>query len=225
MRFVNLEDILEEEFRPKMRTAFVSAISMAYEFTLKHYNNSDFLKWPVGRNIYKELRGIVTQYMMKKLVEEKGWSISYAVQPNAIDNCDHLEILTNRCVLTISQVDSKEGLPRKAVYRNDLSVTNQLSFDFYEEGVNDLSKVSRFYVLLTHGSLNDDSKKPDFVRMGFPKPGVRRWECSIDLLSEPHLIDLPIVEDIGSSENLIDLRDYIKSRLLKTKGEGSDGAS
>ena len=225
MSFVNLEDITNNEFKPIVRSNLVAAIQSAYELAVKHYNEFDFLNWSVGRNIFTEFRGIVTQFAIVKLIDQKNLGLTYKVSPNSLDNCEHIEILSRKSTLTISQVERKGILPRKAVYRNDLAVTNQVSFDFYNEGINNISRPHRYYFLLTHGSHDDSSLGPDFIYLGLPKPGVRQWEYRINLLMEPYLVDLPVVEDIGSADNLIDLNEFIKKRLAREEEEKNNGPS
>jgi len=215
MSFVNLQDVLKKELKPNLRSQIVPAIQMAYALAHEHIEQFDFLKWEVGQNIHKEFRGILVQYYFKYLIDNFKLNLNYEVAPNVRGNCHHIKLLTNKLAITISQVEQPHALPRQCMFRTMYSASNQLRLDFFDEDINNLDKIPNFYLLLTHGS---KSNKPEFINIGFPSPGVRRWEYVVDLLAEPYQTEIPLnIPKYDVEEIVPKLKDFILKDLKGDK--------
>lgn len=198
--------LLNEEFPPVIRSLFVPAIRRAYAESYELTIREDWLNWTVGHGLRGYLRPIAVEFEFKKLVDNGLLPFSYTIVPNKRDNCRHLELRTPRCVVTFSQVQSRQALPRPAAFRSNHSLSNQLHFEFgpLEATVKD----SPFYVLLTHGY---GQKDPEFVCLGLPEPDVERWIVAFDLLHEPCLTELPQtdVETVSDNERLVQFKEHV----------------
>ena len=202
---------LNDELPVPIRPLFVAAVSRAYAIVADHFNEFDFLNWPVGRDHLRFLRRVAVEYQIKHLIDKNQLPLRYRIAPNAIDNCRHLEIITGRSIVTISQVVSPGSVPRRADYRNNLSLCNQISFDFQEDcGEDAVFVLDRpYYILLTHGYMR---REPDFICLGIPEPSVKGWITQINLLREPHQVALPEIEP-ETEEMLVQLKENVREVL------------
>lgn len=199
--------LIEEEFPLPVRSLFVPAIKTAYAVVEDHFSQIDFLDWPVGHDTLGVIRRVAVEFYITKLIDQKRLPLKYRIAPNAIDNCRHLEILSERCIATVSQVTSPKAVPRSAVFRDYLSLSNQPRLNFpdydYETGDN-----KKYYIILTHGYTG---REPSFICLGAPAPKVKKWVAKIDLLKEPYREESDV--EIITSEPLVALKKYAQEVL------------
>ena len=209
MNQIDAETLINEELPLKTRSFIAPAIWRAYNMVRELYIEKDWLDWRVGHDILRELRRVAVEFEIKKLVDSGRLPLTYNITPNAISNCRHLELFTNRCIITISQVVSQHSVPRDAIFRSNHSLSNQLEFDFYGEGSN-IIKDTPYYILITHGYKRDI---PDFITIGVPEPRIKGWMAYIDLLKEPNQVDLSNVELINDDEVKLEFKEHIQGVL------------
>lgn len=211
MQYINGREFLEKEFPIKERSQLVPAVKRAYSLINELVQQNDFLNWKVGSDILPYLRNAAVEFEFKRLIDKKLLNLKYRIAMNTRRNCHHIEVITNQCIMTISQVPSKTSIPRKAIFRSNLSFSNQLSLlsipGFYPEKEED-----KYYVILTHGCEDSqNSKTPEFVTLGLPYPNVLRWAETIDLIAEPHIVDT--AEEVIDTEGLVlEFKEHIEKQ-------------
>lgn len=205
----NARSVLETELSPSVRLQIVPVIMRAYSLTDTLFEDSDFLRWAVGKDLYRQVRRVVVEHELKRLVDTRELGFKAVIAPNAIDNCRHLELRGKRLVLTVSQTTSPRALPRKALYRNHHSWSNQqcLVFPGHNDEDANVDEDRRLYAILTHGYLN---KQPEHIAIGVPEPLVKGWIVRLNLLAGPLPVARP--EGMGTleEEQLVSLKDHVK---------------
>lgn len=206
MEQIKAKTLINEELPIQVRSLLVSAIKEAYILAEAHFQGNEFLNWLVGKDLLPYLRRVAVEYLIKRLLDNKRLPFQYEIRYNSIRNCRHLEMLTNRSVITISQVPTQISLPRNAEFRNNYRLMNQTTLDFgpkYSLNFTD----GPFYILLTHGYAR---KEPDFICLGVPKPPEEKgWIERINLLKEPHQVQITPSEVI-TRENMLGFVNHIK---------------
>ncbi|MDO7787875.1 hypothetical protein [Desulforamulus aquiferis] len=197
--------LLEQEMPIQIRSQLVPVIKRAYSLVEQLYQQQELLNWEVGYDLLRDLRRVAVDFELKRLIDTGKFPLAYRIAPNARKNCSHLELITNQCVITISQVVSEYAIPRFAIFRNNLSL-NQLSFDF--DNANSYTRDAPYYMLLTHGY---KGSVPDFIGLGVPQPMIKGWLAYINLLNEPHLVDLT-QEDIVTEEIQLSFKEHVTSQ-------------
>jgi hypothetical protein len=205
------KQLIERNFPPSLRSKFSPLVRRAYENADLLFGQVDFLDWKVGGDLKRYLRRIAVEYGFKELAETDRYDFEFAIKPNTINNCRHIELITKECVLTISQVTHLNALPRQADFRQNHAVSNQLLLDFPFE-YNQLSDSNdRFYAVLTHGYLR---RIPDFVSLGIPSTSMKEWHYKINLINEFMQFEHHTSENIkiDQEEVKVRLKEYIKSQ-------------
>jgi hypothetical protein len=212
MKYNNLADeILHNELPLSIRSTFVPIVSRAYELTYQLIGQHDFLQWSVGFDIVPIIRRVVIEHQFKKMIDNGVLPLKCEVNPNKIDNCSHIEMITSQNgIITVSQVRHYKKLPRRACFRENLGYNNyqftQTTFLDIEHDIEEPVH-EKHYILLTHGYSGD---KPSFVFLGIPKPNAKGWLSRINLLDEPSQIITP-KEDIVTEELLVELKQELIS--------------
>lgn len=178
--------LIDEEFPRSIRSHFVPTIKRAYELVEELKRDNDILNWPIGEDIIPYLRKVATEFEFMRRIKTGQLPLNYRIKKNVKMNCHHLEIVSNRSILTINQVRKAKHVPRKAEFRTNLSLSNQLLFDFAKDDYRIID--SPYYIILTHGYAG---RLPEFVYLGVPQANVRQWIGRIDLLREPYQLDAP----------------------------------
>lgn len=198
------KDFLEEAFPRPIRSQLMAALGRGYSIVQAYCEETPWLNWPVGDDLRGQLRRAAVDFEFSRLVEMRRIPLTCHVSPNALGNCHHLELLGPECVLTISQVDSPRAVPRRAVFRNNLSLSNQIRLPGFQAGSS--IEARRHYCLLTHGSCDG---RLSFARLGVPQPEVGGWIYQVDLLGE--LIALPTADvELVTAEDLVRFKEYAR---------------
>lgn len=203
MRILHAQTLLDQEMPIQVRSQLVPAIKRAYSLVNQLYQQHELLNWEVGHNLLRYLRGLAVEFEIKRLIDGGKLPLAYRVAPNARKNYSHLELLTNQCVITISQVISEYGIPRFAVFRNNHSL-NQLAFDF--DNTSSYTKEAPYYMLLTHGYKSD---MPDFIGLGVPQPLMAGWLAYTNLMNELHLVELPQEDNMITEEIQLSFKEHV----------------
>jgi len=207
-------DFLNQEFPLKDRSHFVPAIERAYSLVNQLYSEHDFLNWPVGKDIKSYLRNVAVEFEIKRLIESGKVQFECRLAKNKGRNYNHLEVLSNKCILTIHQIPNINKLPRPAVYRSNLSRHNQVSFfqipdsGLYEEY--DLN-----YALLVHSS-SAGAVAVAGASLILPNADMNNQITKIDLLSEvkQHLDSKEIKFD---DELKLEFKEFVEQQRVLSK--------
>jgi hypothetical protein len=177
-----------------------------------------FLLTACGSDLIPYLRNVAVEFCFLNKYQHSG-KMHCLEAKNKGRNCHHIEIFSDDTIITISQTHNVRDLPRKSVFRNDLSNNPQLLLrDAFSEDAFRAEK--RTYYILTHGGANSIFEKPDFIALGIPHSSEKKWIFQYLLkskgLSTVPLNVNPLPEEQVAEENLItEFRDF-----LKDVGEG-----
>jgi len=217
MRYIDGVKFLKKEFPIKERAQFVPAVKRAYSLVNELAQQNDFLNWKVGRDVLPYLRNAAVEFEFKRLIDNGLLDLRYKVAMNRRRNCHHIEIITDKCIMTISQVQSKYSVPRKAEFRSNLSFSNQLSLFSITDFFPDSFYEDKYYAILTHGcGNNQNSRMPEFISLGLPCPDVKQWAEIIDLTAEPHAVDVP-EEVIAGDDLVLKFKEHIEKQGVLIK--------
>jgi hypothetical protein len=186
-----------------------------YALVERLYERGDWLDWPVGRDVRGALRRVAVESVILRMINSSELKLRYRIASNSVDNCRHIEVLTERSRLTTSQVTTRRAMPRNALYRQNHGLSNQmlLSLPGFLDEEPAIGEDDRYYVLLTHGYA---MKTPEFVCLGVPHPDMSSWISHVNLLASPSVADLPVVEEIDE-EQLVQLKTTL-TEMVKRGG-------
>ncbi|WP_125116507.1 hypothetical protein [Agathobaculum sp. Marseille-P7918] len=179
LQIVNHEKIITNAFPMDVMRQMSAGINLAYSCADQLVDGNEILNWTVGREFLGYFRNIAVEFQLKRLIETTNCGLSYRLAPNRAHNYQHVEILSQDCVMTISQVHSKYAYPREAKYRNALASNNQIIFNEFQENDDD---VINHYLILTHGTMRNELwQEPDFIGIGYPTAECNGWNAFLDL--------------------------------------------
>lgn len=208
MKYVNPEAFINNEIGVKSQKKLLKAISDAYKDSVRIIEKHESLNWLGGKEILPYIRRALIEYEIMKLCENNLLPYDYRMSPNKIDNCHHLELRTENCILTISHINRREALPRKAIFRKNLNIFNNQISLWDEEYELD----GPYHLILTHGV---KGKHPEFIYIGMPDCNERKWIANIDITNQ----GLSVIDndsDIVSIND--DLGLTVKVEYLKKQG-------
>jgi len=204
--------LLDEEFPPVVRGRFIPVFRKAFALANSLYDENPCLRWRVGEDLFRAVRRVAVQYAIIDSIERNKLPLDYRIVQNAAGNCYHIELLTNRLLLTVEQVRNRHDLPRRAVYRKEYSLQNG-SFVYQQATFwgELLERTPPYYAILTYGHRID--LKPDFISLGIPQPGLERWIAILDLLGVAHEIDIPEIERI-EEQDLLRFKEHLREMRI-----------
>lgn len=200
-------EFIDQEVPSLVRQQLSLAVGKAYSLVYQIGDVVEILQWPVGKDLDGYLRRIAVEWEIKRLCDAGQIPIDYRIAKNVGNNCHHVELYTNQSVITISQVPSLRAIPQRSIFRENLSMSNQLRLNLTFPDGNPVyrSKGSTIYLLLTHGY---SGERPDFVTLGIPEPEMNGWITQINILKEPqHALLQPEVVD---EEILVRFKQHLK---------------
>lgn len=199
--------LLEEEYPIYKRSVIVPCIEEANQIVAEILNLFPFLTRTSAKQTVGMIRKDAIEHVIQRVYKESNLGIKCEFRPNYSGSSEHLELITNRLVMTINQAPSIKAFPREAIFRNILCAGNDdvLFADYLKEGITEMS-----YGMIVYGfSLG----RLSFVRIGIPQYDWSGWMAEIDLLKEPrniNLIETAPVEIISDESRL-----EIKARIIK----------
>lgn len=206
-------EVVSENFPYEVRRFFVPAVHKGYRLFSALVETTSFLSGFVGKNIYPYLLNVAVEFAIEEaiLINKLPIRVDRVINPK--NGHRRLELVTPHAIMTISRVKKEKEVPRRAVFRTQRSMNNdQLTIldDFFGE----LNPEQPYYFILTHGVKESVSvgSLPEFVCLGAPEVGVRKWIDQIPLHKEPYEIILPKEEHI--EESLPKLKEEIKKGVL-----------
>lgn len=195
----------DKEISLKNRYLLLTAVNKAYLLVNNLENDQKLFNWTVGRDHLNFIKPLAVEFELRNLIDEGKLDLDYRIASNSIDNCRHIEIIAGKCIMTVSQVQSRLALPRNAVFRDNLCLSRQMFFDFGPDYRMKGDKNS-YYLLLTHGY---KSITPKHVCLGFPEAYGKGWIDYLDLTKLPTMVDIPKSEVI-EEETLVKFKKHIK---------------
>jgi hypothetical protein len=212
MKFVNPKDFILTEIPNQHQFKLVGAVRKAYEDSIKIITLTKELNWLGGKQILPHIRRALIEYEVQVLCKNSIIPFDFRMAPNKIDNCYHLEVKTSNSTLTFSYVQNKKCLPRKAIFRKDLSIfNNQISiFD------QDYELSGPYHLIITHGG---QGLVPDFIYIGMPDSEKRVWKENLNITYQLQNIIDKVKEN---KDDIVEINDDIglglKKEYLKKRG-------
>ncbi|OPX46380.1 hypothetical protein CLHUN_01960 [Ruminiclostridium hungatei] len=208
----NGKELLGQDFPRKIRTEFVRTIKQSYKIVKVLEGDWDYLGSILGRNIITSFSDIVVECEFMRKIDEGELPFTYKILPNKAGSHFHTEFLSENFIFTISQINRNGKLPRKADFRINNSLNNQMSI--FEAFENDLKQ--RYYAILTHGKY---IRGLSFVNLGIPDNQNGNWlnDCLMRLMPEPFIITEPeadlVPEEEITDERIVSAKKYLKKRM------------
>lgn len=199
--------LLEEEYPIYKRSVIVPCIEEANQIVTEITGLFPFLVRKSAKQTVGMIRKDAIEEVIQRVYTEGIWGIECEFRPNYNGSSEHLELITNRLVMTINQAPSIKSFPREALFRNILCASNDdvLFADYLREGITGTP-----YGMITYGF---SYGRLSFARIGIPQYDWGGWLAEIDLLKEPrniNLIETAPVEIITDESKL-----EIKTRIIK----------
>ena len=212
MKINNVRELINKDYPIKYRSLIPAAIQRAYSAVYQLKEEIDFLNWGVAGNLDGHLKNIAVEHSIKMLIDNNNLPYEYYIAMNGRKNHKHITLTSGNSTLTISQTKSGNIIPRRADYRVNNSLQNQIMFNFKEDPIG--LKSSPYYVILTHGGKKE---KVEFIRLGVPDCGANHWIEQLDILNEPYQVS--INEEMIQEEQLVTLKNSLKNEVLNCGGE------
>lgn len=213
MNNFNGREFLEQDFPRKIRTEFVRTIKQSYKIVKVLEGDWDYLGSVLGKNIITSFSDIVVECEFMRKIDDGELPFTYKILPNKTSSHFHTEFSSKNFMFTISQINRNGKLPRKADFRINNSLNNQLSLiESFEQYSN-----QQFYAILTHGKY---IKGLTFVNLGIPDDQNGKWldNCLMRLMPEPFIITQPeadvVPEEEITEERIVSAKEYLKKRML-----------
>ena len=213
MAYFDGDEILDKAFPLNIRSMYTAAVNIAYTLVDATFNNNGYLNWIVGYDDIANLRNVAVEFELKQLLTKSNIKLKYDVVKNKRNNCNHIEITSGNCIMTVSHLHDRYAVPREAKFRNSLSLNNQIKF---WGNIPDIDVDEQYYAILTHGNKRTlIGQKVEFICLGLPSPEVNKWETIHDITRQSTLSVVP--EEKITEELPIEFIEYIKEREATQK--------
>lgn len=166
-----------------------STIQKSYSYVEFLMQNTPMLQIPSSSNIRQVITNTAIDYNFELLCREQQFNLNYQYTKNAKGNHTHIELMKNDFIFTHSSVPSNDKFPRDAIFRKELSTSNQLSFFDNEDEMN----IVPLYGILTHCYRNN-IKDNVSVFLGIPDKDYGKWCNHISLKDLSHISAIIINE-------------------------------
>lgn len=211
--------IITSNFPLSVQQRMVQSVQLAYSTADQLIEEIAWLNWPVGIDHLGYLRNIAVEHALFRMMTNMH-GLECHIRRNERKNFEHIEICSKNCILTICQVHSPYAFPRKAIYRKNLSSSNQLVLDYFQdEKKSSQEQCDEFnYLILTHGCRrNQLGQPPSFIGIGFPNVDGDAWHDFIDLTNLMKQTFIVTEDATAKAEEAlkIDLRSAIDIHILK----------
>lgn len=189
---------IRSEINPSNRRKIVNLVEKAYKLVDEALKDVSFLNWSLGKKHEGYLDNIAVQFMLYEAAKLGELDLIPEIHPNVKKSSYHVELKTDKVVITVNRSKDKYSTARKAIYRSILRQENQCYFVLDEDDFGNI-KEEPGYLELTHNHID---RKLDFVVLGVPD-GRGKWYSSINLLTEPHLVTKSPEENIIEEQQLV----------------------
>lgn len=210
------KNLIENDFPIEVRCKLAASIKQAYEYLEDLKNDLEILQIASSKNHFSRIRNLVVDLILKKDIDNGIISFDYEFMNNEANNHKHIEVKSDNFIMTVSQVNNKNQLPRDAKFRNNLGLCNQMQFNFNNRFLHDLSPVNTYYILLTHGS---NSMDPEFINLGVPDVVNKKWIKRFDILDELYRSNIERKDNEDRKDQLVKLRSTIRKEWSKNEAK------
>ncbi|MFQ3857907.1 hypothetical protein ACLK29_18305 [Leptospira kirschneri] len=155
-------------FTKEVTDTLYNAVHLGYILTEKAFKELPILKNIGANDIRPHIRRIAVDHALRKSKERLPTVTSAEYKKNKANNCNHLELIIDRFIITANYVENLTDLPRGAIFRDDLI---SLNYDLFEK-----KEISdKVYLVLTHGG---DGVSPLFASLKIPGTGSTHYSIS-----------------------------------------------
>lgn len=151
-----------------------STLQKAYSYGELFIQENPFLQEESAESFRQNIINLSIDYSLAKASTDKLIESGYRYVKNYAKNCKHIELIHNGFIITHSSVNNGNRFPRNAIFRRDLSSTNQMSL------YKDDSLVSPCYGILTHRPREIGNRKA-LVCFGIPDSDYGYWCNKLNL--------------------------------------------
>lgn len=157
------------------------------------------LQTEVGKDALYHIRRAAVDYFLYRIAKETP-AIHASFQYNKAKNCRHVELRIDSIYLTASFVSTSSGLPRHAIFRDNL-IRQNLLLPFY--GDENEVKATDTYFILTYGGQDN---KLDYVSLKYPYAdgGLAEIELPTNITAIPNDDIVPV--ENTESDILIEIK-------------------
>ncbi|TVX93067.1 hypothetical protein [Paenibacillus agilis] len=205
---VDAAEIIKLEYSRSVRSRIIKLVEQGYILANEATRHVSFLNWDLGKRHEGYLRPLAINYLFKKDIEQNLLPLSYSYEFNKNKSHKYLVFQKGNVKMTLSQTSTSKSVARPAFFRDKLQETNQIRFNLFNEEMI-LNDSPEYYMLLTYSS---GGETPRFINIGMP--GKDAWIEKVNLLSEPHLVQIDgqdiDKEEVIQQENLIGLKQFVK---------------
>lgn len=166
MNIKSAKELLITDFSNGEKRTIANSVTKGYSYAKNLFENNDIFSCPSSENILPHLINLGVEFEIFRNIKIGNLNFDYRFVYNSAKNHQHLEIKTGNSIATISQVNDRNELPRKAKFRNNHRLNNRLSL-FDPKVIKLNNDNDQFYSLITHGRNNFH---PLFINLGVPSP-------------------------------------------------------
>ena len=187
-------ELLPSLITPRVALALIPAFTSAYAMAIEVADAIDFLRGDLRSQIIPHLKNWAVEFELKRRSDEGSIPFWCNVTMNERKNHKHIELHTDKWILTVSQVHTPMYLPREALYRNELNLDGQIALEGFDS---EDSTDGEIYAILTHGW---QTNNPAFINCGILSPNGTCWVQQMDVLNAAQrmtVLDVsPVTENI-----------------------------
>ncbi|MCH3963024.1 MAG: hypothetical protein LKE46_02000 [Clostridium sp.] len=202
----NAIQLMNYEFPNKIKQRISTSIYKGYSLVNLIKKDDEMYQNDLGKDILPFILNLAVQYEFIKAINKNLLPFKYSIKLNHKKNCHHIELESQKCIITISQLNKEYSIPRSAIFRQNRSLNNgQISF------LKDYTPIDtkKFFVIITHEKLNNSFEYPKSMHIGFPNVKCSKWIYNIPLISIPYIKPLYPKEEQIDDPN-VDIKNFKK---------------
>lgn len=185
------QGFIDAELPRPIRSLFPRMFQLGYSAVSSLAKDTKFLTIPTTLNALGHLRVVAVEHAIVQAINEGLINIDYDWADFSKPTGKYLRLRTKNSLVTISQLAHRAAFPRRAIFRENARLNNQLLFDF-EEFKKEMRLQGVAHLVLGHGY-----HELYFLNVNVPHPTKSHWLYqSRNLLTELHEVvtGLPPIE-------------------------------
>lgn len=213
---------LKENCDPNLPGVLSLSVKEAYRFLDDLIKQEKILQRPEMKQAWGHIRHGLIDVAIKEVLQSSNVQHEIADKTTSRYKNGHTYLMAEvkGAIITPAKVRKSGQVPNKAVYRNKGSILNK-QINFFEDQTSINSEYDETklpFLLLTYGGLNH---KLEFVNLGLPETGVKKWIDHVSITNAPVLLDNK--EDISNDLQLTFTSEAEKI-LRGVNNEGEEGS-